>query len=286
MNLRKFFSKKRKRGIGPFLSEMFDRFFALETTRMAAALAFYIALSFAPLILLFISVSALFTPGLENVFAEQIESLAGPAAHTMFREVVSHAQDNPKASSISGMIGLAWLMFSASFVFGELRADLNKIFDCREPQKDASFRRLAVHFIKDQLSHVGLVLSFIFLLLVSLIASSVVNALNPSQERTIAGIVNLFTSFGVYVVAFTLMLRYVPNVRQPWRRSWRGGLLIAVLFTIGKELIGFYIGRSAIGSTYGATGTAIVFLAWIYYSATIVFFGAQASELLSEADPS
>jgi membrane protein len=135
--------------------------------------------------------------------------------------------------------------------------------------------------MKNRLLHVGLALSFIFILIVSLTASSVISAMTNREFKTMASTINILVSIFSYIAVFTLTFRYMPDHHQPWQRAIRGGLLTAVLFVFGKELIGLYLGRSAIGSAYGAAGSLVVLLVWVYYSTLITFVGAQVSSLIS-----
>lgn len=264
-----------------FLNELSDKFDNVETLRLAAALSFYLTFSFAPLALIFTAVAASLHPQLVVSFQHQIHTLAGPGAMELFETVVSHSKEHMQWSSLAGMIGLVSLLLSASLIFGELRGDLNKIFGVHVASSKKTGLAMIAFIVHQRLAHIGLVLSFIILLIVSLVISSTLT-LHSVSENTLLGLAaNLLTSFAFYTIIFGLMIRYVPDVRQPWKIAFKGGLLIAGLFSIGKELIGVYIGKSAIGSAYGAAGSGIVFLVWMYYSAIIIFIGAEISSLLS-----
>jgi len=113
-----------------------------------------------------------------------------------------------------------------------------------------------------------------------LLASSVLSATVASTQRTWAQVVTVVASTGFYSLMFTLLFRYLPDKRQPWGSAFRGGVLTALLFEVGKEVIAMYLGRSAIGSAYGAAGSLIVLLVWVYYSTLITFVGAQVSSIL------
>jgi membrane protein len=262
-----------------FLSDLFDHFISLETPRLAAALAFYLVVSFAPLIILFMVISSVLNPHLIESFATQIALLTGSGGEDFFNTIVAHAKSESEWTSLAGIIGFVTLLVSSSVIFGELRADLNKIFNVKVPAGDFGFLSMSKAFLKERLSHVGMVLSFILLLIVSLIASSVIFTSVAIESKKLATLANLGASWIFFSCAFVLMIRFIPDKRQDWKSSIRGGVLISSLFLLGKEMIGLYIGESAIGSSYGGAASAIVFLIWIYYSAMIIFVGAEAIAL-------
>lgn len=251
---------------------------------MSAALSFYISLSFAPLALLFIVACSMFTPGLELNFGQQVGLVAGSGARNLFHEIVNNSQESPKISSVSGWIGILSLIFSASVIFGELRANFNKIFGVKSDLRSLKFKEVVALILREKVAHIGLLLSFIFLLVVSLVVSTILSAFPFAGETIFSGLFNMAMTFIFYGLIFALMLRYVPDKRQPWGKALRGGIFVALLFSIGKEVIGLYLGKSALGSTYGAAGSAIVFMAWTYYSSMVIFLGAVLVQNLTDSD--
>ena len=172
-------------------------------------------------------------------------------------------------------------MLSASLIFGQLRTALNKIFVVTPPDLGLTgASAVIVQFLRERLMHVGFALVCIFGMIASLLASSVLSSSLKIPDHTTARILSVGTSFAFYVFLFTTVFRYLPDRTQPWKNTFQGGLLTSVLFEIGKELIGIYLGRSAIGSAYGAAGSLIALLVWVYYSALITFVGAEVSSLL------
>src|SRR5262249_13343958 len=167
-------------------------------------------------------------------------------------------------------------LVGASGVFGELQAALNRIWDVpptpRHPLHDV---------IRTRLLSFGLALSVGFLLLVSLIVSASLAALGgyfdallPS-EAWLLELLNFSVSFAGISLLFALLFKYVPDARVTWRDVWTGAIATALLFTLGKALIGLYLGKAAVGSAYGAAGSLIVVIVWVYYSAMIFLFGAE-----------
>lgn len=259
-----------------------DKFWTDETVRMAAALAFYTALSFAPLLILFVIIASGVDPALQASFTLEVAKLIGKEGGQLVNMVIESSKERPDLTSIAGFFGGLTLVLSASLIFGELKYAMNRIFRIPEPPASRDpYWKQGLDFLRLRVAHVGIVLSFIFMLIVSLAMSSIVTQFVNMNNHSVAVVVNLLSSFLFYAFAFTLMIRYLPDVHQSWRTSFRGGTLTALLFLIGKEFIGIYLGRSAVGSAYGAAGALIVVLVWVYYSVLIILVGSQASYLLS-----
>ncbi len=263
-----------------FITSFFDRFSRDRTTTLAASLAYYTALSLAPLLVLFITISSKFSGNIQNVFISQVQSIVGPDAAKAFQLVIDNAKERPDLASISGLFGALTLLLSASLIFGQMRDALNQIFDSDDPenQKNSTFAAI-LKFVKARAVQAGLALGFILLLIASLIVSSVLSA-TFSTHQELWRWINIIVSYASYVGVFTLIYRYIPNRRIAWKCALRGGSITALLFVIGKEVIGVYLGSSALGSAYGAAGSLIVLLVWVYYSALITFIGAHVSSLL------
>lgn len=263
-----------------FLKSFFARFDLEQTSTYAASLSYYTALSLAPLLIIFVSVSSNFSSHLLENFISQVHGLIGPDAAAAFELVVQNAKERPDLASTSGVVGVITLLFSASLIFGELKTALNQIlFKSGGPDSEMSNWQMIFHFLKSRILHIGFALSFIFLMVVSLTVSSVISATFSSYQEFYR-ILNIGVSFVFYVVIFSLLFRYLPDRKIFWRNSFHGGLITALLFVLGKEVIGLYIGNSAIGSAYGAAGSIIVLLVWVYYSSLITFIGAHVSALL------
>ena len=268
-----------------FLTSLFDRFQSDHTTTLAASLSYFTALSLAPLVVLFVVISSKLDGQIEIAFLQQMRSLVGPSASQIFEMVIQNAKERPDLTSISGVIGILTLLFSASLIFGELRTALNKIFENEDNVSDpphATIWQDIFYFLKERFLRVGIVLSFLFIMIVSLMASSFISA-TFEVDRAIWGTMNAAVSLLFFVGLFSLLFRYLPNSRIKWAQAFKGGFITALLFVIGKELIGIYLGNSSIGSAYGAAGSIIVLLVWVYYSALITFIGAHVSSLLSHS---
>lgn len=262
------------------LNELIRKLQVDEVTRFAASLSYYTALSFAPIMILFVIVSSGLSPTLKNDLENQISALVGQGAGELTRSILESSQARPDLTSIAGIVGGLTLLLSASLIFGELRAAMNRIFECQgcneEPQ---SFLETVYVFFKERLLHVGMVLSFTLMIVVSLITSSLIYGTLVFEDRMLAAITNILTSLGFYTLAFAIMIRYLPDDKQTWKTAFQGGAIIGVMFLIGKEVISLYLSSSGMSSTYGAVGSIVVLLVWVYYSSIIILVGTEASRV-------
>ena len=241
---------------------------------MGAALAFYTLFSLAPVLLLAISIAGIFTGRAEahDLLIAQLSTLVGEnAAHAIqsMLEAAAHAGQG-KGPAIAGFITLA---LGASTVFAELRSDLDRIWRVRAGKSGGVLR-----FIRTRLLSFGMVVGIGFLLLVSLVVSTVVTALSA---RWLAGIevfahgLDFLASFAVITLLFAAIYKVLPTARIDWRDVWVGAAITSFLFWIGKFLIGLYVAKAAPGSAFGAAGTIVVVIVWVYYSAQVFFLGAE-----------
>jgi membrane protein len=257
-----------------------------EATRLGASLAFYTVLSLAPLVILTIAIASVFVDvgqAREGV-NRQFQELLGPAGAEAVRNLITHAKD-VKASSIASILGLGTLLFGASQVFSELQAALNKIWEV-----DAAKTRGVIAIIRQRFLSFGLVLAIGLMLLISLILSAALAVVGtlmhsalPLPEWVLHGF-DLLVSVAATSALFALIFKYIPQADTDWRHSLMGGLVTATLFGLGKMLIGLYLGKAGVGSAYGAAGSLVVVVAWVYYSAQIFFFGAEFTHTLTQKD--
>ncbi len=244
---------------------------------LAAALAFYTSLSLAPLLLLMVTGVSFLGPGGQEQFMAQVENLVGPHASLAVAMIINNVDQTERWTSFAGLVGVATLLFSASGVFAQLQTSLNIINDSQPPEGRSTFKI----FLRRRILSIGLVLAFAFLSIVSLVVSAVMAATLPRGD--VWKIANDVVSWLVFAGMFTAIFKFVPDARPPWRQSAAGGAFTALLFTLGKILIGLYLGKSALGSAYGAAGSLIVLLAWVYYSSLIVFVGAELTRSFLKA---
>ena len=251
---------------------------------MGAALAYYTVFSIAPLLLIVISIAGLIF-GAEaargEIFA-QLQDLMGKtealAVHGMLESV-----SKPTESVTATIIGVGLLLIGATTVFGELQDDLDRIWRAPKRTDDSGIFGL----IRTRVLSFGMILGIGFLLIVSLIFSAVLAALGKWWAPIFGGmallgnLINVVLSFVLLTFAFAMIYKIMPRVNINWRDVWMGAVVTAFLFTIGKFLIGFYIGRSDLASGFGAAGSLVVVLVWIYYSAQIFLMGAEFTRIYS-----
>jgi membrane protein len=248
-----------------------------EGPRLAASLSFYSLLSLAPLVVLTIAVASLMFGQAEaqEALIHEVRDLMGSDGVQTVQMVIAHAPAQHTGGAAS-VIGVVILFLGASSVFGELQSALNKIWDVKSPG-DIGLLSL----IESRLISFALVLGFGFLLLVSLVFSATLAVFGRllsahlSLPTALLAATNASVSFVGIFVLIALILRYVPDVRVRWRDVWEGALATTVLFTIGKALLGLYLAKTAVASAYGAAGSLIVVILWVYYSAMIFYFGAE-----------
>lgn len=252
-----------------------------DAARLAASLAYYTVFSIPPLLILFLVLAGQIygdQAALRNELTSQISGLVGPQGADAIETILENA-DNPGGTVIATVISFATLIFGASGVFAQLHDTLNKIWNVELKQSNV------LQTIKERFFSFTMVLGVGFLLLVSLIISSGLAAFNNLVSSAIpslillAQIINFVVSFGVITLLFALIFRIIPDVEIAWDDVWIGAIVTALLFTIGKWGIGLYLGNSAPSSTYGAAGSLIVILLWVYYSAQILFFGAEFTQV-------
>jgi membrane protein len=244
---------------------------------MGAALAYYTVFSVAPLLVIVIAVAALIF-GQEAAQAgimEQARGLLGPEGATAIEAMLANAQ-RPKEGAVASILGIAALLIGATTVFAELESNLNRIWKVARRQESGLWS-----FVRGRILSVGMILAIGFLLLVSLIVSAGLAAWGKYWGGWFGGIeillhaANFVFSLAVITVLFAIIYKMLPHAEVQWRDVWIGAAVTALLFTLGKFLIGLYIGKSAIASSYGATGALVILLVWVYYSAQIFLIGAE-----------
>jgi len=254
---------------------------------LAASVAFFAIFSLAPLLLLVVALAGLVF-GQDQTSAEiqrQFESLMGSESAQFVAGVISRASKG--SGGVAAVVSVGTLIFGATGVFVQLKAALNRVWGVQI--KAEKTRDTLVRLIWGRVASFAMMLVIAFLLLVSLAVSAALAALArwsseliPEREllmRTINGLI----SFAVLTFLFCAAFKILPDVRIAWRVVWFGGAVTALLFTIGKELIGVYLGQGSVASVYGAAGSMIVILLWVYYSSIIFLYGAEATQLSATA---
>ena len=268
------------------LKEIFDTKFFAKLSRddifnMSASLSFYTALSLAPLLILTITFVSFMGPGFSERLIEEIQQLVGGQAAEAISMITKSANSKIEVRNLAGTFGVLTLLISAGGVFGELRASLNKIFDVPpidyEKAAQESFFKSSSTFLKQKVFNVGMVLTFVFISIVSLVISSVLSVILNGAKAVLGQTINFSVSLLIFSILFASIYYFLPQKRIKVRVAVVSGITTAFLFSIGKTLIGLYIGQSAVGSAYGAAGSMIVLLTWVYYSSAIIFISAELS---------
>ena len=254
---------------------------------LAASIAFFTIFSLAPLLLLVVAVAGL-AFGQDQTRAEiqaQFEALMGSGSAEFIAGVISRASKG--AGGVAAVVSIGTLIFGATGVFVQLKAALNTVWGVQI--KADKPRTALVRLLWDRVLSFAMMLVVAFLLLASLAISAALAALARWTAALVPGwdvltfINNGAVSFAVITFLFCAAFKILPDVRIGWRVVWFGGTVTAILFTLGKELIGMYLGRDSIASVYGAAGSMIVVLLWVYYSAIIFLYGAELTLLSAKA---
>jgi membrane protein len=262
--------------------ETVNEFLEDRAPRLGAALAFYTVFSLAPLLIIVITVAGLvFDPEtVRSQLMTQFQGLIGADGAELISTMVAATREEHQRGIMATGLGLVLLLFGALGVFGQLQDAFNTIWEV-QPREDAGIMRL----VQQRLLSLTMVLGLSFLLIVSLVVSAFLASLGSLIGQILPGfdllltILNLAVSFGILTLLFGLMFKYVPDVEIPWNKVWIGAGMTALLFLIGQFLIGLYLGNTDVGSTFGAAGSLVVLLIWVYYSTQILFFGAEFTQV-------
>ena len=271
----------RIKSIFKLLKEAFQEWQEDKVSLLAAALAYYTVFSITPLLVIAIAIAgAVFGQNTAKVeILEQINGLVGEQGANAIEVALSNA-NQPEISGVASLISIIVLLIGASGVFAQLQEALNTVWDVKAKPDGGIW-----NFIRKRLLSFGMVLVIGFLLLVSLILSALLSGIGKLQINLLPGftplwqLFNFAVSFGFISLLFALIYYYLPDVKIRWKDVWIGAIITALLFTVGKFAIGLYLGRGSFGSAYGAAGSLIVFLAWVFYSAQILLFGAEFTQV-------
>lgn len=262
-----------------FIKEVVDKFIDDKGPKLGAALSFYTIFSLAPLLIIVIAIGGLAfgDQAARGELFYQIQGLIGQEGAEIIQTTIQNS--NQEGSSILAIIiSFFTVVISATVVFVELQESLNMVWKVRPSSERSVIKGLVV----DRVQSFALIITTGFLLLVSLVISAILSFIsNKINENFISipifllDLVNGLISLAVIFLLFTMIFKILPDVNIKWKDVWVGGLATSLLFVLGKYLIGLYLGNSALSSTYGAAGSLVVLLLWVYYSAQILFLGAE-----------
>jgi membrane protein len=281
--------QRRKRGITPkglwrLLQETATEWQRDKASRLAAALSYYAIFSLAPLIIVVIAIAgSLFgEAAARGKIIDQIQGAVGREGAAFLQTLLQNANHGgPGTGIIASVLGIVALLFGATGLFVELQDALNTVWGVTAKPN------LGVKdFFRKRLLSFAMILSIGFFLLLSLIASAVLSTLSHFAATNLSDglgpfwqIINSIVSLGVITLLFATIYKLLPDVKIMWSDVWVGAVITSLLFMIGRSLLGLYLGSTAFNSTYGAAGSLIVLLVWFYYSAQILFFGAEFTQV-------
>lgn len=269
-----------KSGLG-LLKEIFKEWQDDGALQLGAALSYYTIFSLAPMLLVVIGVAGLVygREAVQGQLVGQLRGLVGEQGGEAIQTMVANAGRHG-SGVLATVVGLVTTLFGATGVFVQLQDSLNHIWDVKAKPGQGVWS-----FIKNRLISFGMILGVGFLLLVSLVVSTAVTAIGTWATGLLPGaevlvqILTFVLSFGLVTVLFAMIYKVLPDVKIAWRDVWIGAAVTALLFTLGKLLIGLYLGRSSVGSAYGAAGSVVILLLWVYYSSQILFLGAEFTQV-------
>jgi membrane protein len=273
---------RRLRHLGSLLKETAVQWDEDQAARQAASLALYTLLSVAPLLIVSIKVAGIVLgdEAARGQISQEMGKLVGPQAGAAIEAMVAVARE-PGQGVLGSFVGLAVLLFGASGVFGELQTSLNQIWEVK-PKPG----RGVIGFLRDRFFSFTMVMGVAFLLLVSMVVSAALATVTEHFRDLIPyaplwWTLNVAIGIGITTLLFALIYKIIPDARINWHDVWVGAFFTAVLFSVGRVALSWYVGRSATVSPFGAAGSLVALIVWVYYSAQILFFGAEFTQVFA-----
>jgi membrane protein len=264
------------------LKAAFSGFLTNDALSRGASIAFYAATSLAPVLLIVVAIAGLAfgQDAARGAISDELGQLLGPAGGDFIKSILERSSD-PGSGALATILGVITVLITASGVFGEMHTGLNNTFKAKPSDEPISA------LIRTRAASLGLVAALGFMLVVSLAASTALSALGDVFAGLLAGkvllaVLNTVVSLAIFTLLFAAIYKVLPDTPIPWRDLMLGAFVTAVLFAIGKSLIGIYLGRAAPSSPYGAAGALIVLMFWTYYSAQIFLFGAELTKAIAD----
>ena len=272
-------SKINLKRIGKIMKKAFAGFTDDKVFKMSASLAYYTIFSIGPMIIVIIFLADLFygREAIEGTIYGQLSGLVGNGAALQIQEIIKNASISGE-STVAATIGVITLIIGATTVFAEIQDSINTIWNLKAKASKSGI----VKMLLTRLVSFSVVISLGFILLVSLIVNGLIEGLMDRLQRVfpdvtvvLVYVVNLIVTFAVITALFSIIFKVLPDAKIKWKDVFVGAMATAVLFMIGKFGISLYIGQSDIGGTYGAAGSMVILLLWVYYSSLILYFGAE-----------
>jgi membrane protein len=270
--------QKHIRSYWALIKRSFANFLEHDSFSHASAIAFSTIFSLPAILIIALSLAAVFFEKqlVQEQLIRQFEALIGNGSSKEIEQIIQNSTRNTN-SIVAGLVGLATLLFSATTVFIALQSSLNHLWGIKpKPEKNW------LKFILNRLLSFAMVISFGFVLLVSLLIDAILSIFQTIISQILDGTmtymvssINLMVSLFIITIIFALLFKVLPDAKIRWRDLWVGAFITALLFTAGKYLIGLYLGNSDFGNAYGAAGSFVIILIWVYYSTLIFLFGAE-----------
>jgi membrane protein len=261
----------------PLLKDTAKKWLEDDLLQYGAALAYYTVFALAPILFIAISIAGLIfgRDAVQGRLVGEIQGLIGPQGAEAVQAMLANIWRTGHGT-LATIVGVVTLLLGASGVFGQLQSTLNRIWEVTPKPNLGIWGFLRARFLS-----FGMVLGVGFLLLVSLIVSAILSGVSAYAIGLVPGlkvlfeVLNFVVSFAIVTLLFAMIFRYLPDAHVSWEDVWAGSIATSLLFSIGRFLIGLYLGRSSVTSAYGAAGSLVVILLWTYYSSQILFFGAE-----------
>lgn len=266
------------KGLFQVFRESFKGFGNDNVTKLSGSLAYYTVFSLGPLMVVIISLCSIFLgrDAIEGKVYEQLVSFVGADTALQLQQVIKNGFINGKGT-FAAIIGVITLLIGATTVFGDIQDSINKIWNLKPKPKKGWLKMLRNRFLS-----FSVIASLGFLLLVSLGISAIIETLMSSFKARypdvtvhIVYIINLVLTFGITTLIFAVIFKVLPDAQIKWKDIMSGAIATSILFMLGKFAISFYIAKTNVGSTYGAAGSIVILLVWVYYSSIILYFGAE-----------
>ena len=275
-----------RKSLWQFIKDVFTKWIDDDPFLLASSLSYYTLFSLTPLLIIAIAVAGFVfgQDAAQNQIVETIGGMIGPESAKAIQGMIENASDKPKTGIISTVLGAVTLLIGAGGVVGQLQTSLNKIWGV-EPKSGQGIWG----FIRQRFISYAMVLAVGFLLLVSLVVTALLTAFSQFMGSMIGGaafvghLLDIVVSFAFVTLLFAMIYKFVPDIQIQWKDVWIGAALTSILFTIGKFLIGLYLGSSGVTSPYGAAGSLITVLLWVYYSSLIFLLGAEFTQGYADA---
>lgn len=260
------FSELKKR-----LSTAIDNSNKHDIFVMASSLAYTTALALAPFLLIILSFASLLSPDLQQNIYDGLNTAVGEKIASTILAMIESADENPKLSGLSGIIGIVVLAISASAVFSNLKIALDKINEHAFAKDQGG----VWSFVKGKLFSMGLVFGFSFLSVASLVFTMALAIFYPDGVGFLWGLLSFSVNFAAFALIFTAIYRFVPTDKAKWKNCVISGVISTIFYLVGKQVIGLYLGKAGLESSYGAAGSLIVLLVWVYYTALTLLFSYE-----------